>query len=101
MKLTQGYKLERFDENGKYYVIAPDDWSVGGVFDGIVERIGWNQDWILARVTRLYRGDTSGWYALEVKTKRVVGPLQESELSSNKEWSQIKCYAPDVVKKRR
>ena len=100
-KLAQGYKLERFDENGKYYVTAPEDLSGGGVFDGTVERIGWNQNWILARVTRLYHGDTNGWYALNLKTKQVIGPVQESELSSNVEWSRIKCYAPEVVKNRR
>src|SRR5258705_226805 len=59
VKLTQGYRLERFDENGKYYVIAPGDLSGGGVFDGTVEQIGWNHDWILARVIRLYHGDTN------------------------------------------
>jgi len=101
VKLTQGYRLERFDENGMYYVIAPEDLPGGGVFDGTVDQIGWNQNWILARVTRLYHGDTNGWYALNLKTKRVTGPVQESELSANKEWSQIKCCAPELIKNRR
>ncbi len=39
-----------------------------------------------------------GWYALNVKTKRVTGPVQESELSANKEWSQIKRCAPELIK---
>ena len=99
--LVHGYRLERFNENGKYYVISPEDLSGGGIFDGTVEQIGWNQNWILARVTKLYHGDTNGWYALNMKSKRVIGPIQESELSRNAEWSPIKCYVPEVVKNRR
>ena len=98
--LVDGYRLERFDENGMYYVIDLEGLSGGGgVFDGTIDQIGWNQNWILARVTKMYHGDTNGWYALNVKTKRVIGPVQESALSANKEWSQIKCCAPELINK--
>ena len=89
--------MERFQENGKYYVVTPEDLSGGGVFDGTVELIGWNHDWILARVTRLYHGDTNGWYALDVKTKQVIGPVQESELRKNAAWSKIDCHESGQV----
>ena len=84
-----------------YYVIDLKDTPGGGVFDGTVDQIGWNQNWILARVTRLYHGDTNGWYVLDVKTKRVIGPIQESELSANAEWSHIERFAPELAKNRR
>ena len=104
-KLTGGYILERFSENGKYYVIAPDNKSSGGgVFDGTVEKIGWNEDWILAWVNRLYQGDTNGWYALNLQTKQVIGSFQESELKANPSFSRIDCYnCADVIsgKKRK
>ena len=100
-KLVRGYRLERFNENGMYYIVTPKDPLNGiGVFEGTVDQIGWNQDWILARVTKSYHGDTNGWYALNVKTTQIVGPIQESELSTNKEWSQIKCCAPEWVKNK-
>ena len=54
-KLVDRYSLERFDEGGpSYYLEAPryED-SGGGVLDGTIEEIGWNQEWILARVNRL------------------------------------------------
>ncbi|HWD93049.1 MAG TPA: hypothetical protein VG938_11960 [Verrucomicrobiae bacterium] len=95
--LVQDYKLERFDENGKYYVIASEDLSGGGVFDGTVEQLGFDQNWILARVNRLYQGDTNGWYVLNLKTKQVVGPIQESDLKTNAAWTKIEYHDPEQV----
>jgi hypothetical protein len=91
-KLINDYSLERFDENGMYYLRAPGDLSGGGVFDGTIQEIGWNHDWILGRVTRLYHGDTNGWYALNLKTKQVVGPIPESEMRTNSALSKIECH---------
>jgi hypothetical protein len=91
-QLSGGYYLERFDEGGtSYYVGAPGkDVNGGGVFDGTVQEIGWNDDLILARVRRIYRGDPDGWYALNVKTGQVAGPLQSSELKTSPAFSNIK-----------
>lgn len=91
-KIVGEYSLERFQENGMFYLITPEDPPGGGVFDGTVQEIGWNNKWILARVTRLSDGDTNGWYALNVMTKQVVGPIQESELRTNSAFSSIVCY---------
>jgi hypothetical protein len=90
-KLAHGYQLERFDENGKYYVHAPNDMaSGGGVFEGTVEELGWDDSWLIARVQKLYGGDTNGWYALNFKTKEILGPLDSSALSKDKRFSTIK-----------
>jgi hypothetical protein len=99
--LVGGYRLQRFDQDGDYCVVAPNDPAGGWVFDGTIDQVGWNQNWILARVRKFYLGDTNGWYALNVRTKRVFGPVGESELSANKEWSQINCCPPELVKSRR
>src|SRR5438034_1367033 len=67
-RLVDSCRLERFNENGKYYLVtSKNDLSGGGVFDGTVEEIGWSQDWVLARITRLSPSDTNGWYALDLK----------------------------------
>ena len=85
--------MERFQENGMYYLIDPkDDQPGGGVFDGTVHKIGWNQDWILAWIRRLATIDTNGWYALNLKTKQVIGPIQESDLKTNPALSKIECH---------
>ena len=94
-----GYALTRFDEGGTtYYLTASGERSSGGgVFDGTVQEIGWNNDWILARINRLYQGDTNGWYALNLKTRQVIGPIQESDLSKNSSFLGIKCRTPSDV----
>jgi len=97
-KLVDGYVLERFDENGEYYLESPEfELSGGGVFDGTIKEIGWNQDCILAYVTRLYHGDTNGWYALNLKTKQIIGPIQDSELKTNSTFLKIEYRSPADV----
>lgn len=91
-KLTGGYTLE-CSENGQYYVVAPGTTlDIGGVFEGTIEMIGWNDVWILAKVNRIYDGDPDGWYALNVKTKQIRGPLRPSELKADPVLSQIQCH---------
>jgi hypothetical protein len=98
-QLSGGYYLDRFDEGGtSYYVGAPGEaLNGGGVFDGTVQEIGWSDDWILARVRRIYRGDPDGWYALNVKTGQVAGPLQSSELKMNPALSNIRTVQPTAL----
>jgi hypothetical protein len=91
--------LDRFDKGGtSYYVAAPGKpVNGGGVFDGTVQEIGWNDNWILARVTRLYHGDTNGWYVLNLKTSQITGPFQDAELKTNLAFSSIKTVQPATV----
>lgn len=94
--LSGQYYLERLIEGGtSYYVIDPKSrGDVGGVFDGTVEEIGWNQDWILARIKRIYHGDVSGWYALNVKTKQITGPFQGMEVKRDPNFANINLKQP-------
>jgi hypothetical protein len=98
-QLSGGYYLERFDEGGTSYYVGSSGKPVngGGVFDGTVQEIGWNEDWILARVNRLYHGDTNGWYVLNVKTGQVLGPFQASEVKANSAFSNIKIVQPSIL----
>jgi len=97
-RLVDRYRLECFSENGKYYVVeAGKPLTGGGVFDGTVEEIGWNAEWILARVNRIYRGDTNGWYALDVKTRQITGPFHESDLKRRPALSTIRCRSSSEI----
>ncbi len=97
--LPGGYVLDRFSENGMCYLMSSyGDSSGGGILDGTVDEIGWNSDWILAHVVKLYHGDTNGWYALNVKTGKITGPIEDTQLRTNSELSVLtrrKCA--DVI----
>ena len=95
-RLPAGYSLERFSEGPThYYVLGPSAESEhgGGAFNGIILEIGWNEDWILARVKR-NDGQPNGWYVLNPKTKKITGPFDEAQLKSKPELSNIKIRKP-------
>ncbi len=88
--IAGSYYLEKFPENGLFYLRKRGDDSVGGVFDGHVLQIGANECVVVAYVRRLYRGDPDGWYVLQVPRAKVFGPLSASEL-------QTICRAHDIT----
>jgi hypothetical protein len=96
--IANGYHLERFDEGGTFFCVTAPGTPIngGGVFDGTVQEIGWNNDWILARVTRLYHGDTNGWYSLNLKTAQIAGPIPADDLKTNPIFLHIKT-APSAT----
>jgi hypothetical protein len=84
-KLAGAYCLERDREFTAYRVqkcAGPRDTKADGVglFDGTVERIGWNEQHILAWRKPAFGGDSAGWMLLEVSTGRVEGPFDEAQL---------------------
>jgi len=97
MIIAGSYYLERFSENGKFYLRQRGDRSTGGVFDGYLLQIGANQDIVVAYVRRLYRGDPDGWYMLNVKTGKVSGPLTENELRAVCNKNGITCEQVNAV----
>ena len=95
--VTGSYYLERFPENGRFYLRQRGDGSTGGVFDGHLLWIGANQDAVIAYVKRLYRGDPDGWYVLDVRTGKVSGPLTECELRAVCTKNGITCEPVDAI----
>jgi len=97
MLVAGSYYLERFSENGRFYLRQRGDRSNGGVFDGHLLQIGANQDIVIAYVKRLYRGDPDGWYMLNARTGKVSGPLTECELRAVCNTNGITCEPVDAV----
>lgn len=98
--LPGGYSLERNNDAPPtiYYVKEPGpDKGGGGVFDGAIEEIGWNDDWIVARVKRIYWGDPNGWYVLKVKTREMTGPFEETQLKLDPALSSIEPMRPEGI----
>lgn len=99
-KIVGDYYLFDLREGGAYcnkvHYGRWDD-SGGGVFDGVVEQIGWNDEWIVAEVQRLSGIDTSGWYVLNVKTGKIFAPILKENVLTNDCWKTIKCIPSQEV----
>ena len=93
-RITGRYFLYRCTEGGpKHYYLHKGIWdmSPGGVFEGTIQEIGWNKDWIVAKVERICGIDPNGWYVLDVKRGSVMAPITYENLAKNTNWDSIKC----------
>ena len=75
-KISHGYRLEKFIENGKFYIHgngSPDQ----GVFEGVILELGWGDQYLIALVDCVFDGDPDGWYFLNMDNGAVAGPLHE------------------------
>ncbi|MEZ5324733.1 MAG: hypothetical protein R3F19_06690 [Verrucomicrobiales bacterium] len=85
IKVSHDYYLEKFPENGKFYMRRAGEGDVpGGVFDGIVLEVGWSDTVVLAKIKRLYGGDEDGVYRLDLSSGQVIGPLPDETLQFEK-----------------
>lgn len=81
-KITGDYYIEQFAEGDPvYYIQKKGVDSGGGVFDGIVTRVGWKGDEVIADVVRLSSTDKNGWYKLNLSTGLVDGPILSAEVA--------------------
>ena len=98
-KVAGPYRLEKFDENGKFYlekagVGAPG----GGCIEGTVEEIGWTNGFIFARRYATYRGDPDGWMIIDVTKHSMTGPLPEAEF--RQKYPGVQTLSPEVAWKK-
>jgi hypothetical protein len=85
------YMLVRFSEGGDgFYLERKGTDTQGGVFEAVIDEIGWSKDFIVCRVRKQFGNDASGIYSLEVSTGRVEGPWSESRLASDPRFREIK-----------
>ena len=98
-ELAGQYSLHQF-EGGLYYVTKPGDDGGGGILEGTVLEIGWNNDIILAKRRANFRGDPDGWMVINIAKREVSGPISEEERRSNPQYSKIETVSPDVAWKR-
>src|SRR5262245_45709544 len=93
-KVSGPYRLERFDENGKFYLEkAGVEESGGGCIEGTVEEIGWTNGFIFARRHATYRGDPDGWMIIDVGKQSFTGPLSEAEFRAR--YPGVKTLSPE------
>ena len=73
-KLSGDYYLDRFIDGGVFYLEDSKNPQQGGILEGVIQELGYNNQWIVAYVLKQYGGDKDGWYVIDVKNKSISGP---------------------------
>ena len=98
-KVAGAYRLERFNENGKFYLErAGVEETGGGCIDGTVEEIGWTNGFIFARRVALSSGDPNGWMVIDVSKQSMIGPLPEAEF--RQKYPGVRTLSPEDAWKK-
>ena len=78
--LSGAYCLRRW-ESGAFYIDTSQSNSNpsfgGGVAGGIVQRVGWNNAYLIAYRQPIMSDERAGWIIIDVKSGRVTGPYSE------------------------
>jgi hypothetical protein len=69
------YLLEYFPDGDCYYLAKRGKEVQGGVFQGIIQQIGWSEEYIVCSVKKQYRGDVDGIYSVALHSGVIDGPL--------------------------
>ncbi|HEU0054742.1 MAG TPA: hypothetical protein VFQ39_16260, partial [Longimicrobium sp.] len=75
------YSLEQWEDFRTYYLVT---FGGANALDDAVERIGWNDDYILVGRTSL-SDDKFGWIIVDVKKREMLGPFTDAELARRPE----------------
>lgn len=79
-QINPGYSLCRTDDQSTYLVMKSGEQPEGGgVLEGVVVQIGWNDRYIVAWRYATFRGDPDGWMLIDAATQQVTGPVSENE----------------------
>jgi hypothetical protein len=103
-KVAGTYDLHRWEDGKIYYLEekGAENKNGGGVLDGVVEQIGWNNDYIIAKRRSTFGGDPNGWMVLDVNKKTIKGPFTDEMiekipeakgmrfLDSAKAWAELR-----------
>ena len=98
--ITADYYLKRFEGKSgyRYYLEGKlNKTKGGGVFEGIILKIGWNDRFLVADVKKLASIDVSGWYVLEFTTGAITGPLLASTIKTNTSYNSIELVDPSEI----
>ena len=90
--LPGGYGLQQWDSGDLYYLKGPGETETGGVLEGTVSQIGWNDQFIVAERHSTFRGDADGWMLVNVRSHQISGPYRESAWRKNPVLSNVRVY---------
>lgn len=99
-KVAGIYSLQRWEDGKTYYLDAKGDRKSGGVLDGIVIQIGWNEHYIVAKRQSLFRGDPDGWMIINVHHLSIEGPFSDAIIRTRAETKGMDFLYPDEAWKK-
>lgn len=87
---SSGYSLCRDDNGTTVFYLEPNRHapSGGGVLEGTVDSIGWDDKVIVAARRATFRGDPDGLMVVDLAGKKVEGPFDQSRIAAK--YPQIK-----------
>jgi hypothetical protein len=83
------YQLEQWEDFTTYYLQVAGVDSPTGFTEGAVDRIGWNERYILARHVPAPGADREEWFIVDMADGSYTGPLATGELGSEREYRGI------------
>ncbi len=89
-KICENFKISKFSENGLIYLERTSKPFSDNYLEGSINLIGWNGDYIVANVTKNYRGDKDGWYVVKIHSGEIKGPMSKTDIDSSLNYPDIK-----------
>lgn len=88
-RLIGAYSLLQSEQDGRLYLERTADTlrPVGGVLEGWIEKVGWDDRLIVARRMPVYGSARSGWMIVNVSTHAIEGPMSDAEFEARREAS--------------
>jgi len=79
--LPGDYLLVQWEDGKSYYIgERGEKLQGGGVAGGTVERLGWDDRYIVAWRHSTFRGDPDGWMVIDTREHQVSGAWSDEEL---------------------
>ena len=101
-KIVGDYYLHRWEGGTPFYI--DNKWGQpdgGGLIEGTVQEIGWNEDYIFAKRKSTFGGDPSGWMIIDVNKGKIMGSFTDEEFEGKQKeilgHQEIKKYPPKKV----
>jgi hypothetical protein len=94
--IAGAFYLMRWEDGKTYYIVdeshLKDNEIGGGVLDGTALRLGWNDQYLVAKRYATFRGDQDGWMVIDLTSKKMAGPVGDSEEA--KRFPDLKLMSP-------
>ncbi len=97
-KVAGKYRLVQWEDGKTYYIHAEgQNKPGGGLIEGTIKRIGWDERYIIVWRYSNFRGDPDGWMIIDHQQHTISGPFSDTELSKRPQMAGISTMEPAVA----